>query len=344
MTFTFRPAIREHTPMIIGLAGPSKSGKTYSALRLAVGMAEGGKIAMINTEGKRGHQYADKFKYLAGDLQEPFSMKKYEEAIKSAGAINPAVIIVDSISHAHEGIGGMLFQHETELDRLAGTDYKKRERMTWAAWVKPKQDEATMINSMLQMGCHIILCFRAKEKIKIVKGQEPIDLGWQPIASDRIHFETAFTLILPPHSEGTPDLKASEFRSPYDTMIKAEQINEELGKQLANWAAGDKKPKQEYELERGKVPPPAVPERPADIPSEAEELKTLTEEGMIPGEGLPIGASSDDPLAKFKVNLGKCKTKQEVNKVFKELTALKPTKEIMDQAVILANDAHKKAA
>ncbi len=27
--FTFRPAIREQTPMIVGLAGPSKSGKTY---------------------------------------------------------------------------------------------------------------------------------------------------------------------------------------------------------------------------------------------------------------------------------------------------------------------------
>jgi hypothetical protein len=32
----------------------------------------------------------------------------------------------------------------------------------------------------------VILCFRAKEKIKIVKGAEPIDLGWQPIASESI--------------------------------------------------------------------------------------------------------------------------------------------------------------
>ncbi len=251
MSFIFKPAIREKTPCIIGLAGPSKSGKTYSALRLAVGMAQGGQVAMINTEGPRGHQYADKFKYIAADMLEPFSMKRYEEAIKDAAAIKPAILIIDSVSHAHEGIGGMLDQHESELDRMAGNDFKKRERMTWAAWVKPKGDEANMINKMLQVGCHIILCFRAKEKIKIVKGEEPKDLGWRPIGSDRIHFETAVTLILPPNSKGTPDLSAtgSELREPFDKMIKSEQINEELGKQFAEWANGGSAKKEEPKKE-----------------------------------------------------------------------------------------------
>jgi len=238
MSFSFRPAIRQNTPLIVGLAGPSKSGKTMSAHRLAVGLAQGGQVAMINTEGPRGHQYADKFKYLAVDMMEPFSLKKYTEAIKAAAEIKPAVLIIDSVSHAHEGQGGMLDQHEAELDRLAGENYEKRNRMTWAAWVKPKQDEAVMINTMLQMACHIVLAFRAKEKIKIVKGQNPVDLGWQPIASDRIHFETAFTLLLPPHSKGKPDLAASEFREPYDAMVKDEQLSEDLGRRLAAWAAG----------------------------------------------------------------------------------------------------------
>jgi len=144
------------------------------------------------------------------------------------------------MSHAHEGIGGMLDQHESELNRMAGQDFKRRDKMTWAAWVRPKSDEASMINTMLQVSFHIILCFRAKEKIKIIKGQEPQDLGWRPIASDRIHFETAFTVILPPNSKGTPDLSVtgSELRSPFDSMIKPVQINETLGKQLADWAHG----------------------------------------------------------------------------------------------------------
>jgi hypothetical protein len=250
--FSFRPAIREKIPVIIGLAGPSKSGKTMSAHRLAVGLSQGGQVAMINTEGPKGHQYADEFKYVAVDMDEPFSMKRYTEAIKAAAELKPSVLIIDSMSHAHEGLGGMLMQHEAELDRLAGENYEKRNKMTWAAWVKPKQDEATMINTMLQVPCHIVLAFRAKEKIKIVRGKEPEDLGWQPIASDRIHFETAFTLILPPHSLGTPDMKASEFRKPYDTMVKNEQINEDLGKRLAEWAAGGAKQEKKEEKKEDK--------------------------------------------------------------------------------------------
>lgn len=241
MSYTFRPAVRVQTPVIVGLAGPSKSGKTYSALRLATGMANGGKIAMINTEGPRGHQYADKFNYDACDLSEPFSMKNYEEAIKATAKFNPVVLIIDSMSHAHEGIGGMLDQHEAQLDKMCpGSDYQKKQRMTWAAWIKPKADEASMINTMLQQKFHIILCFRAKEKLKIQKSKEPENLGWRPIASDRIHYETAVTLILPPSCKGKPDLteKGSELREPYDSMIKNEQINEDLGKKIAEWASG----------------------------------------------------------------------------------------------------------
>jgi tRNA uridine 5-carbamoylmethylation protein Kti12 len=123
--FSFRPAIREKIPVIIGLAGPSKSGKTMSAHRLAVGLSQGGQVAMINTEGPKGHQYADEFKYVAVDMDEPFSMKRYTEAIKAAAELKPSVLIIDSMSHAHEGLGGMLMQHEAELDRLAGENYEK---------------------------------------------------------------------------------------------------------------------------------------------------------------------------------------------------------------------------
>lgn len=244
MSFTFSKAMRLSNPIIAGIAGPSKSGKTFSALRMAVGLANGGKIAMINTEGPNGHQYAELFQYDICDFTPPFSMKRYSEVIKDVSSIHPSVVIIDSMSHAHEGEGGLLDQHESELDRMAGNDYKKREKMTWAAWVKPKADETAMINSLLQVDFHLILCFRAKEKIKIIKGKDPIALGWRPIASDRIHFETAFTLILPPNSKGTPDMtnEGSELRSPFDKMIQAKQLDEQLGKSIAEWAKGGATP------------------------------------------------------------------------------------------------------
>jgi hypothetical protein len=276
--FTFRRAVREHTPMIIGLAGPTKSGKTMSALRLAVGLAKGGKIVMINTEGKRGHQYADKFQYLTADLEEPFSMERYEQAIKAASEINPVVLIVDSVSHSHEGKGGMLDFHETELDRLSRGDDGKRDKLTWAAWVKPKAAEASMVNAMLRMNCHIILCFRAKEKIKIVTGKPIIDLGWQPIASERIHFETIFTLTLTPHCKGIPDLTISDMREPFDKMVPPDKhLDEDLGGKLAQWAAGNGTEKKESHSTE--IPP--------DEPTEEQALKDAKSAGMATTEQPP---------------------------------------------------------
>lgn len=239
MTFAFRPAVRQNTPLIIGLAGPTKSGKTYSAHRLAQGLAQGGVIAMLNAEGARGHQYADKFKYVAADIENTFSYERYTEALHAVSELKPSVLIIDSASHAHDGPGGMLEQHDAEVNRMAGTDWKKRERVNFAGWIKPKADENKFIYTMLGLRCAVILCLRAKEKLKIVPGKDPVDLGWQPIASDRLTFETIFTLVLPPHSKGVPDLAVSEMREPFDTMVpKGQPIDERLGKQLREWAQG----------------------------------------------------------------------------------------------------------
>lgn len=239
MAFSIRPAVRENTPLIIGIAGPSKSGKTYSAHRIARGLANGGRIVMLNAEGKRGHQYADTFKYDACDIEAPYSYGRYDEALVEIAKLKPACVIVDSISHAHDGPGGMIEEHDADVERRAGDDYKKRDRVTWAAWIKPKQAEGKFIYRMLSMDCPIILCFRAKEKLKIVPGKEPVDLGYQPIASERIAFETIFSLMLPPRSKGVPDLALSDMREPFDDIVRPGQaIDESLGERLAAWSAG----------------------------------------------------------------------------------------------------------
>lgn len=241
MSYQFRPARRVNTPLIVGIAGPTKSGKTFSAHRLAVGLAQGGPIAMINTEGAKGHQYSDRFEYLATDIEAPFRPERYTAALKAALELKPrpAVVIIDSLSHMHDGPGGILEWHEEELDRIAGNDQKKRERSTWSAWIRPKAAENEFIYAMLSADCHIIACFRAKEKLKIVRGKDPENLGWQPIAGDRVTFETIFTLVLPPHSRGVPDLAVSEMREPFDALIPAgEHLSEDTGARLAQWAAG----------------------------------------------------------------------------------------------------------
>jgi hypothetical protein len=239
MTYTLRPAKREHTPLVVGLAGPTKSGKTYSAHRLAVGLADGGLVAMINAEGAKGHQYADEFTYQAVEVTRPYRPGVYTEALRDVLAAKPAVVIIDSMSHMHNGPGGLLEWHDEELDRLAGDNQKERDKKNWTAWIKPKAAENQFIYTMLEAGCHLILCFRAKEKLKIVTGRAPIELGWQPIAGEGIAFETIFTLTLPPHCKGVPDLAISDMRKPFDTLIPSgKPLDEATGKLLAAWAAG----------------------------------------------------------------------------------------------------------
>jgi len=75
--FDFKPAIRENVSLLIALAGASGSGKTYSALRLAKGLAPTGKIAFIDTEARRGLHYADQFDFMHADMRPPFRPENF---------------------------------------------------------------------------------------------------------------------------------------------------------------------------------------------------------------------------------------------------------------------------
>src|ERR1700722_12134355 len=142
--FNIRPASPENSPALMGLTGPSGGGKALSALRLAHGIQSvvGGDIAVIDTEALRALRYSDKtkfpsFKFNHLEFGPPFSSDRYIEAIRAVHEAGNKTIIVDSMSHEHESTGGYLEFHEAELDRMAGNDYKKREKMTFTAWIKP---------------------------------------------------------------------------------------------------------------------------------------------------------------------------------------------------------------
>ena len=245
MTFQFRPAVRTATTLLVGIGGPSGSGKTYSALLLAKGLAGGKPTVMIDTESGRGLHYADKFDYQYCKLEAPFGPDRYLEAIRDAHQAGAGCIIVDSMSHAHEGPGGLLEMHDTILTRMAGTDFKRREQCTFSAWIEPKKQHNLFMNGVLQVATHIIFCFRAKDKMALVKNErgkmEPVSLGWQPICSDRFEYEMTTLLMLPPRSKGVPDLSASATKIPeqFDAVIRqGRPIDTELGEQFAAWAVG----------------------------------------------------------------------------------------------------------
>ena len=113
-------------PLLIGLTGPSGSGKTFSALRIATGIKEvvGGEIFVVDTEQRRALHYAERFDFKHVNFEAPFGSLDYLEALRFCKAQGAGVVVIDSCSHEHDGPGGLLEQHETELTRMAGDDYK----------------------------------------------------------------------------------------------------------------------------------------------------------------------------------------------------------------------------
>ena len=266
-TFEIKSAKRAEVPILCGLFGASSSGKTWSALRIATGMQKvrGGKIVVIDTESRRALHYADSFAFEHMDFGAPFAPLDYLEAIKAAVSAGARVLVVDSASHMHEGPGGLLSQHDEEVTRMAGNDWKKRERVNMAGWIKPKREFQEFKNELLQLNVAVVMCFRAKQKIKPVQGGQPKELGWMPIISDELTFEMTLNALLLPGSDGVPSWSPEEkesreriklpnqFREWFLRRKAGKPLDEDDGVMLAKWAAGES-----TEPER-KQPDPVAP-------------------------------------------------------------------------------------
>lgn len=248
-TFEDHEAKRVAVPLMVGLVGPSGGGKTYSALRLATGIQRvtGGDIFVIDTESRRALHYANQFRFRHVPFAAPFGPLDYLAAIEHAAKKGARVVVVDSMSHEHEGPGGVLEQHAEGVKRMSGGDRSKAERVNMLAWAEPKQARRRMINSILQLPVSSIFCFRAKEKIKIVRGEEPKPLGFMPIAGEEFIYEMSINCLLLPKANGVPTWNSSE-QGERETMKLPEQfrhifaeptaLSEDHGESMARWAEG----------------------------------------------------------------------------------------------------------
>lgn len=323
------PAIRQAVPLLIGLVGASSSGKTYSALRLAQGIQKlnPGKIVVIDTESKRSLHYADKFSFEFVEFKEPFGSLDYISALEYAESLNPSVIVVDSCSHEKEGPGGMLDFHEKELDRLAGNDLSKRDRVSMLAWSKPKQDHRALINKILRINANMIFCFRSKEISKPVKdkktGKNIIqEQGFIPVASDDFIYEMTINFLLMPKSDGHPEWKSDKpgekmaMKLPeqfkYIFENKDVQLDEEIGFKLAKWSAGNKEESQQPKQQ----PTPQTasePEQKTDRDIALDVLKFYDKEKLIHSDfikqsDLSIAWLIDNQRAHEKNGFGKIRS------------------------------------
>lgn len=188
-------ASREGAKVVIGLAGTSGSGKTYTALQLGFGLAkgDGSKLGFLDTENRRGRLYSDILPraFKIGDLVAPFSPQRYIDAIAAFEQAGCEVLIIDSGTHEWEGPGG--------CEDIATEGSPKTPR-----WNKAKREHKRFVTAMLQSSMHIILCLRAREKVRIDRGDRGeavfIPLGLQPITEKNLMFEMTASVMM--HDEG----------------------------------------------------------------------------------------------------------------------------------------------
>lgn len=261
-SFTDAPAVRKAVPLLIGIVGPSGSGKTFSAMRLAAGIQRvvGGDIHGIDTEAGRMLHYADTFAPLiraqGGELryvpfEAPFSSLDYLAAIEHCVTRGARIIVIDSMSHEHEGEGGVCDEHDKLVERAGDVG----ERRSWQLWAGPKAKRRKLISRVLQLGVHVLFCFRAQEKSRPPtdaekqRGQKDlVQRGWMPITGAAFAYEMTARFLLRPGADGRPTF-ASEREGEAELIKRPEQfrelfarpnlqIDEALGASMARWASG----------------------------------------------------------------------------------------------------------
>lgn len=185
----FRKAERKQAKLRLALCSPSGAGKTYSALLLAKGL--GGKVALLDTENGSGDLYANLFDYDIASITGSYEPKKYIDIIKNAEKAGYSTLIIDSLTHAWSGEGGILdSQSKIQQTSKSGNSY--------FAWRDVTPVHNALVNAILQSKMHIICTMRTKTAYEMQQGSNgkltPVKIGLAPIQRDGMEYE--FTVVL----------------------------------------------------------------------------------------------------------------------------------------------------
>ena len=188
---SFHKAIRKQVKLRLALCGPSGSGKTYSALLIAQGLAPDRRIALIDTERGSGELYSHLADYDAATLAPPFTPERYIKLIRDAEQAGYAVLIIDSLSHAWTGEGGVLDMHDkATLASRSGNSF-----MSWRE-VTPHHN--ALVDAIIGANLHVIATMRTKTAYDLVDdgkgGKKPIKVGLAPVQREGMEYE--FTVVM----------------------------------------------------------------------------------------------------------------------------------------------------
>jgi len=221
----FKKATKSAAKLRLGLVGPAGSGKTMTALRIAHGL--GGRVAVIDTERGSASLYSGE-QGLDFDVLEldSYEAENFIGAIRQAEQAGYDVLIIDSLSHAWAGKGGILEFVDQAAKRSGGGSF--------SGWRDATPRHNQLVDAILGAKLHVICTLRSKVEhvIEQVNGRTQVrKVGLQPVQRDGLEYE--FTVV----GDVTQDheLIITKTRAAWlkDKIIR--EAGEELGQQLAAW-------------------------------------------------------------------------------------------------------------
>lgn len=178
----FIKASKKQQKARVALIGPAGSGKTYTALTVAKHLGE--RVAVIDTERGSASKYAgDVAEFDTSDIGHKCSPDDYIREIRGAAKAGYDVLVIDSLSHAWEGEGGILDQ----VDKRGGK---------FDAWRDMAPQTRALIDAILTYPGHVIATMRVKTEYVVEqverKGRmvnEPRKVGLAPKFKEGLEYE-----------------------------------------------------------------------------------------------------------------------------------------------------------
>lgn len=185
----FQKASRSQLKARVALEGPTGAGKTWTALEWATVLADGGTIAVVDTERGSASLYSDRFDFDVLTWAPPYDPGKLADLLKTAAGHGYAVVLIDSLSHFWEGEGGTLDMVDAAASRSGGNQF--------AGWKVGTPALRHLVDTMLGLDAHLIATMRSKMEYVLDENDRgkkvPRKVGMAPVMRAGVEYE--FTLV-----------------------------------------------------------------------------------------------------------------------------------------------------
>jgi len=275
-------ATRERILLRAAFCGPPGSGKTLDAIMLGSRMVErmglAGGLYVIDSEHRSALRYAlsqrsgsgYRFRHVPMP-EDDFSPAAYTAALEHCERKGASVVVIDSLSHAWNGINGVLEQ----VDRR--TDQSRSKNAFSTGWKDMTPVHARFIERIMQSSAHVIFTMRSKQEWVVEKNDqgktEPRKLGLAPVQRDGVEYEPDLFFELEAPVKGSNVLMVTKSRAiDIDGLVPGTRhVNPgtEFADLVIAW------------IEDGETDPPAKePEAVADDASIAQSLETAVQAAL----------------------------------------------------------------